>query len=116
MSIENCGIPRCIRLDQAKCFVGHQANFLCNKNKRINLFKDHLAIGLVQRVIQTINNRLVCIREEKLVTNSFYIKHARKIIIHQLRICKQKTTKISPFEAHFCRKRNTPLSVNLYYT
>ena len=28
-----------------------------------------------------------------------------------MRICKQKTTKISPFEAHFGRKPNTPLSV-----
>ena len=33
------------------------------------------------------------------------------IIIHQLRICKQKTTKILPFQAQFGRKRNTPLSV-----
>ena len=28
-----------------------------------------------------------------------------------MRICKQKTTKISPFEAHFGSKPNTPLSV-----
>ena len=28
-----------------------------------------------------------------------------------MRICKQKTTKISPFEAHFGRKPNTPLNV-----
>ena len=28
-----------------------------------------------------------------------------------MRICKQKTTKISPFEAHFGIKSNTPLSV-----
>ena len=34
-----------------------------------------------------------------------------KVIIHQLRICKPKTTEISPFEAHFGRKPNTSLSV-----
>ena len=31
-------------------------------------------------------------------------------IIYQLRIYRQKTINISPFEAHFGRKRNTPLS------
>ena len=44
-------------------------------------------------------------------TNAFLVKHALKIIIHQLRICKPKTTNTSPFEAHFGRKPNTPLSV-----
>ena len=72
---------------------------------------DHRAIGLVERLIQTIKNRLACIKEEKSSTNAFHVKHALMIIIHQLRICKQRTTKISPFEAHFGRKLNTPLSV-----
>ena len=31
-------------------------------------------------------------------------------IIYQLRICRQKTINVSPFEAHFGRKANTPLS------
>ena len=65
----------------------------------------------MERLIQTIKNRLACIKEEKLATHAFHVKHALKIIIHQLRICKQRTTKISPFEAHFGRKPNTPLSV-----
>ena len=30
-------------------------------------------------------------------------------IIYQLRICRQKTINVSPFEAHFGRKANTPL-------
>ena len=72
---------------------------------------DHRAIGLVERLIQTIKNRLACIKEEKSSTNAFHVKHALMIIIHQLRICKRRTTKISPFEAHFGRKPNTPLSV-----
>ena len=40
----------------------------------------------------------------------FAIKAALKSILYQLRICKHKTTKISPFESHFGRKANTPLS------
>ena len=43
--------------------------------------------------------------------NAFHVKHALKIKIHQLRICKQRTTKISPFKAHSGRKPNTRLSV-----
>ena len=50
-------------------------------------------------------------KKEKSANNSFHVKHAIKIINHQLRICKQKTTKTSPFEAHFGRKLNTPLSL-----
>ena len=114
MYIETHGIPRSIRLDQAKCLIGHQVKTFCNKNK-IEIIEapvnDHRAIGLVERLIQTIKNRLACIKEEKLSTHAFHVKHALKIIIHQLRICKQRTTKTSPFEAHFGRKPNTPLSV-----
>ena len=115
MYIENHGtIPRSIRLDQAKCLVGNQVKTFCNKNN-IDIIEapvnDHRAIGLVERLIQTIKKRLACIKEEKSSINAFHVKHALKIIIHNLRICKQRTTKISPFEAHFGRKPNTPLSV-----
>ena len=65
----------------------------------------------MERLIQTIKNRLACIKEEKLSTRAFHVKHALKLIIHQLRICKQRTTKTSPFEAHLGRKPDTPLSV-----
>ena len=41
---------------------------------------------------------------------SFTIKEAIKSIVYQLRICKQKTTIVTPFQAHFGRKPNTPLS------
>ena len=114
MYIETHGTPRSIRLDQAKCLIGHQVKTFCNKNNIEiieALVNDHRAIGLVERLIQTIKNRLACIKEEKLSTHAFHVKHALKIIIHQLRICKQRTTKTSPFEAHFGRKPNTPLSV-----
>ena len=114
MYIENHGIPRPIRLDQAKCLVGNQVKTFCNKNN-VDIIEvpvnDHCAIGLVERLIQTIKNRLACIKEKKLSTNAYHVKHALKIIIHQLRICKRRTTKISPLEARFGRKPNTPLSV-----
>ena len=106
MYIENHGIPRFIPLDQAKCLIGNQVKTFCKKI--IDIIEapvnDHRAIGLVERLIQTIKNRLACIKEEKSSTNAFHVKHALKIIIHQLRICKQRTTKISPFEAHFGKK------------
>ena len=94
--------------------VGNQVKTFCDKNI-IDIIEapvnDHRAIGLVERLIRTIKNRLACIREEKSSTNAFHIKHALKIIIHQFRICQQKPTKISLFEAHFGRNPNTPLSV-----
>ena len=42
--------------------------------------------------------------------NTFTIKEAIKSIVYQLRICKQKTTNVTPFQAHFGRKPNTPLN------
>ena len=42
--------------------------------------------------------------------NTFTIKKAVKSIVDQLRICKQKTTNVTPFQAHFGRKPNTPRS------
>ena len=114
MYFENHGISRSIRLDQAKCLVGNQEKTICIKNT-IDIIEapvnDHRAIGLVERLIQTITNRFAWIKEEKSYTNALHVKHALKIIIHQLQISRQKTTKISPFEAHFGRKPNTPLSV-----
>ena len=111
--IENHGILRSIRLDQAKCLVGNRLKNVCNKNN-IDIIEapvnDHRAIGLVEKLIQTIKSGLACIKEEKSTNNAFHVKYALKIIVHQLRICKQKTTKISLFEAHFGRKPNTPLS------
>ena len=95
-------------------FSRKQVKTFCNKNN-IDIFEapvnEHRDIGLVERLIQTIKNRLAVIKEEKLPTRAFHVKHALKIIIHQLRICKQRTTKTSPFGANFGRKPNTPLSV-----
>ena len=89
--IENHGIPRSIRLDQAKYLVGNQVKTFCNKNN-IDIIEaqvnDHCAIGLLERLIQTIKNRLACIKETKSSANAFHVKHALKIIVQQLRIRK----------------------------
>ena len=53
---------------------------------------------------------MACIKEANKELNSFTIKAALKSIICQLRICKHKTTKLSPFASHFGSKANTPLS------
>ena len=98
-------------MDQARCQTGHRIKTFCNQNK-IQLIEapihDHRAIGLVERLIQTIKNRLACIKTA--AQNQFNMKASINTIIYQLRICRQKTIGISPFEAHFGRKANTPLS------
>ena len=88
------GVPRSLRIDQARCLPA--------------LANDHRAIGQVERLIGTIKQRLACIKETNKELNSFTIKAALKSYIYQLRIC--KTTKLPPFESHFGRKANTPLS------
>ena len=69
MNIANHGFPCSLLLDQVKFLVGNQVKTFCN----INNFEiveasvnDHCAIGLVERLIKTINNRLSCIKKEKL--------------------------------------------------
>ena len=104
------GIPRSIKLDQARCQTGQQIKAFFNQNN-IQLIEaaihDHRAIGLVERLIQTINNHLACIKTA--ARNQFNLKASINSIIYQLRICRQNTINISPFEAHFGRKANIPL-------
>ena len=106
------GVPLNIRLDQARCLIGYKVKNYC-KQHNINLITtpahDHRAIGLVERLIQTIKRRLVCMKLDSKKT-TFTIKETIKSIVYQLRICKQKATNVTPFQAHFGRKPNTPLS------
>ena len=106
------GVPRNIRLDQARCLIGYKVQNFCKQNN-ISIItapaNDHRAIGLVERLIQTIRRRL-CFMEIDNRNNIFTIQEAIKSIVYQLRICKQKTTKVTPFQAHFGKKPNTPLS------
>ena len=104
-------IPRSIRLDQALCQNGQQIKAFCNQNI-IPLIEapthDHRANGLFERLIQTIKNRLACIKTA--ARNHFDLKASINSIIYQLRICHQKTINTSQFEAHIDRKANTPQS------
>ena len=106
----NHGIPRTIRLDQATCLVGKQVTSYCNENN-IDILDapvgDHRAIGLVERMIQTIKRRLSCMKAEN--EETFATSTSIKRIISDLCLKKQKTTKITPFEAHFVCPAKTPL-------
>ena len=120
----NHGLPRTISLDQETCLVGKQVTNYCNEHN-INILDapvgDHRAIGLVVRMIQTIKRRLSCMKAENKET--FSTSNEIKQTTSDLRLTKQKTTKITPFEAHFGRPANTPLknistvpsSLNLTY-
>ena len=107
------GVPRSLRIDQARCLIANQVKIFCTENI-INLIPapaiDHRAKGLVERLISTIKQHLACIKEANNELISLDIKAAPKSILYQLRICKHKTTKISPFETQFGRQANTPLS------
>ena len=106
------GVPRNIILDQARCLIGNKLKTFC-KQHNINILtapaNDHRAIGLVEGLIQTIKRRLSCMKLDNR-NHSFTTKEAKKSIVYHLRICKQKTTNVTPFQAHFGRKPNTPLS------
>ena len=106
------GVSRNIKLDRARCLIGYKVKIFC-KQRNINIVtapaNDHRAIGLVERLIQTIKRRLSCMKLENR-NNTFTIKEAIKSIVYQLRIFKQKTINVTPFQAHFGRKPNTPLS------
>ena len=107
------GIPCSKRLDQGRCQTGQQIKAFCNQNN-IQLIEApihfHRAIGLVERLIQTIKNRLACIKTA--AQNQFKLKASINSIIYQLRISREKTMNISPFENHFGRKANI-LSCNI---
>ena len=63
----NHGIPRTIRLYQATCLLGKRVTNYCNENNTNILdapVDDHRAIGLVERMIQTIKRRLSCMKDE----------------------------------------------------
>ena len=108
------GFPRNIRLVQARCLIGYKVKRF-GKKHNINIITapaiDHRAIGLVERLIQTIKRRISCIKLDSR-NNTFTIKEAIKSVLCQLRIFKQETTNVTRFQAHFGRKPNTPLSNN----
>ena len=111
--IHTPGVPRSLRTDQTRRLIGNQVKNFCTKNN-IALIRapanDHRPIVLVERLVSTIKQRLSCIKKANKELNSFTMIAALKSVIHLLRICKHKTTKLSPSESHFGRKANTLLS------
>ena len=69
---------------------------------------DHRAIRLVERLIQTIKRQLSCMKAQ--LNKKFNLELSIHAIIQRLRISKHKTTKNSPFEAHFGKRCNAPNS------
>ena len=109
--IDTHGIPESIRTDQFSGFKGNTMKTFCAENNIEQKFcpvGDHRGCGLVGRTIQTKKRRLGVMLLEERVTS---IKLALSTIITDLRWCKQKTIKCSPFEAHFGRLPKTEFKI-----
>ena len=75
-------VPRTIRLDQAGCFTGKNFKTFCTENKITPLFapaNNHRAIGLVERLIQTIKRQLSCKKSQ--LNKIFNLEHSLFAII-----------------------------------
>ena len=110
--IDTHGIPESIKTDQFSGFKGGKSmKKFCTENKITQKFcpvGDHPGCGLVERTIQTIKRRLgVMLLDEKVQS----IKLCLSTIIRDLRWNKQKTIKLSPFEAHFGRLPKTEFKI-----
>ena len=69
----NNGVPRRLRCDQAQKFRAKKFQIFCRLNHIKLLFapvNDHRAIGVVERMIQTIKRRLAAMRIDP--TNTAY--------------------------------------------
>ena len=108
----NQGVPRNIRCDQAQGFRAKKFRIYCNSNNIKLIFApvdDHRSMGMVERLIRTLKTRLSIMKIDK---NNTPYKLASDVaeLIKTLRITPHATTKITPFEAHYGRKPNTPLT------
>ena len=70
----------------------------------------HQAIGLVERLINTLRRRIACVRDWNETTNLLYMKQVLKWLIFQFGVYKEKI-EISHFEADSSREANDPLSM-----
>ena len=106
------GIPRSIRCDQAQAFQAKEFEIFC-KNRNIKLILapagDHRGTGMVERLIQTLKRRLAVIDIDPMWSSETLSARIASII-ENIRLIPNKTTKVTPFEAHFGRKPNTELS------
>ena len=110
--IVNHGVPRSVRCDQAQGFRAKKFMLFC-KNNNIKLIfapvDDYRSIGMVERLIRTFKSRFSVM---KIDNRNVPYKFASDVaeLIKTLRITPNATTKLTPFEAQFGRKPNTPLS------
>ena len=105
------GIPESVRTDQFSGFKGKSMRTFCSDNNIEQKFcpvGDHRGCGLVERTIQTIKRRLGVMLLDENVTS---IKLCLSTILRDLRWSKQKTIKMSPFEAHFGRLPKTEFKI-----
>ena len=106
------GIPRSIRCDQAQAFKAKEFDIFC-ENKIIKLILapagDHRGTGMVERLIRTIKRRLAVLDIDP-NWSSETLSSRLANIIENIRLIPNRTTKITPFEAHFGKKPNTALS------
>ena len=108
--ISNNGVPRRLRCDQAQSFRAKKFQLFCNtSNIKLLFAHNHRAIGVVERMIQTLKCRQSIIKIGQ--TNTQY-KLASVVaeIKKTLRFTPHVVTKISSLEPNMGRKPNTPLS------
>ena len=109
------GVPRNIRLDQARCLIGYKVKNFC-KQHNTNIItapaNDHRAIGLVERLTQTIKKRLNFMKLDSR-NNTFTIKEAIKSIVYQY---KQKDHKCNTFPSTLRKKAKHTIKQNYYNT
>ena len=109
--IDTHGKPKSIKMDPFSGFKGKAMKKFCTGNNISQKFcpvGDHRGCGLVERTIQTIEQRLRVMLLEKKVQP---IKLCLSTIIRDLRRNKQKTIKLSPFEAQFVRLPKTEFKI-----
>ena len=111
--IVNHGVPRSVRCDQAQGFRAKKFMLFCKKKSIVKFIfapvDDHGSIGMVERLIRTLKLRLSVMKIDN--RNVPYQRASDVAELNKfLRITPNATTKITPFEAQFGRKPNTPLS------
>ena len=87
--IYNHGVPRTIRLGQARYFKGKKFETFCTENNIKPIYapaNDHRAIGLVERLIQTIERQLSSMKTQ--LNKKFNLEQSLLAIIQQLRFSK----------------------------
>ena len=106
------GIPRSIRCGQAQAIKAKEFEIFC-KNKNMKLILDpagdHRGTGKVERLIQTIKRWLAVLDIDPNWSNETLSTRLASNI-ENMPLIPNKTTRTTPFEAHFGRKPNTALS------